>query len=106
MAKKKLKLKKGDLVQVSSGKDRGKQSRILRTMPDSGKVVLEGLFLVKKIKRPRKAGEKSEIMNVPMPVFASKVMLVCANCGKASRSGYSSSGEGKSRVCRRCGNKI
>ncbi|KKS08314.1 MAG: 50S ribosomal protein L24 [Parcubacteria group bacterium GW2011_GWB1_41_4] len=102
----KLKLKKGDFVKVVSGKDKGKQAKILRTIPDSGKVVLEGLFLVKKIKRPKKAGEKAEIMNVSMPVFASKLMLICSSCGKASRSGYSLTDKEKTRVCRRCGNKI
>lgn len=106
MAEQRLKLRKGDLVKVLSGKDRGKQAKVLRTIPGLGKVVLEGLFLVKKVKRPRKAGEKSEIMNVPMSVFASKLMLVCGSCGKTSRIGYSLSGKEKTRVCHRCGAKI
>lgn len=106
MTEMKLKLKKGDLVKVVSGKEKGKQAKILKTIPQSRKVILEGLFLVKKIRRPRKAGEKSEMINLSMPVHVSKLMLVCSYCHKAVRVGYSLQDKEKTRVCKSCGNKI
>lgn len=102
----KLKLKKGDLVKVVSGKEKGKQAKILKTIPKSRKVILEGLFLVKKIKRPKKAGEKSEIINLSMPVHVSKLMLLCSSCSNPVRVGYSLQNKEKIRVCKSCGNKV
>ncbi|HCI05211.1 TPA: 50S ribosomal protein L24 [Patescibacteria group bacterium] len=101
-----LKLKKGDLVKVVSGKEKGKQAKILKTFPKRRKLILENLFLVKKIRRPRKAGEKGEIINLAMPVSVSKVMLVCPSCNKAVRVGYSFKSKEKTRVCKSCGNKV
>ncbi len=106
MAVIKLKLKKGDLVRVVSGREKGKQAKILKTIPGTEKVVLEGLFLVKKIRRPRKAGEKGEIINLPMPVHVSKLMLVCSSCNKAVRTGFILQNKEKVRVCKNCGNKV
>lgn len=106
MIEMKLKLKKGDVVKVVSGKERGKQARILKTIPKSRKVILEGLFLVKKIKRPKKAGEKSQIISLSMPVHVSKLMLLCSFCNKAVRVGYSLQNEEKIRICKSCGNKV
>ncbi len=101
-----MKLKKGDLVKVVSGKEKGKQAKVLKTIPRSRKVILEGLFLIKKIRRPKKAGEKSEMINLSMSVHVSKLMLVCSSCNEAVRVGYSLRDKEKTRVCKSCGAKI
>lgn len=106
MLQTKTKLKKGDLVKVIAGREKGKTAKIQKVLHQEKKVVLENLFLVKKIKRPRKAGEKSEIINIAMPVNISNVMLVCSGCGKAVKLGFSLKDKEKIRVCRNCGNKV
>lgn len=102
----KLKIKKGDLVKALSGKDKGKQGRVIRVIPSKRQAVVEGLFLVKKIRRPRRAGEKGEIVELPRPVPVSKLMLVCPACGKPTRVGYVFEGEKKYRQCKKCQAKI
>lgn len=106
MSKSGLKIKKGDLVKVISGKEKGRQAKVLKSFPDRRCVVLESLFLVKKIKRPKKAGEKGEIVNLPRPVHVSKLMLVCPSCHRAVRVSYSLTDKEKTRICKACGNKI
>ena len=106
MTQAKLKVKKGDLVKVLSGKDKNKQEKILRVLPKTGRVVLEGLFLVKKHSRPKKAGEKGQLVEVPQAINFSKVMLVCPHCSRPTRVGYVVAAGKKERICRRCQNKI
>ena len=106
MTQVKLKVKKGDLVRVLSGKDKSKQAKILRVFPSTRKVVLEGLFLVKKHTRPKKAGEKSQLVAVPQAINVSKVMLVCPSCSRPARIGYVLNDNKKERICRHCQNKI
>lgn len=97
-----MRIKKNDQVQILSGKDRGKRGKILRALPEAGKVVVEGLNLVKRHKRPRKGGEKGQRVEVPAPLSVSKVMIVCSHCGKPSRVGYRSDGDNKIRTCKKC----
>ena len=97
-----MKIRKGDQVQIIAGKDRGKSGKILRTLPKEKKVVVEGLNLVKRHRRPRKSGEKGQRVEVPAPLNISNVMLVCPHCGKPARVGYKITGNGKHRVCKKC----
>jgi large subunit ribosomal protein L24 len=101
-----MKIKKNDQIQIISGKDRGKRGKVLRTLPKSGKIVVEGLNLVKRHKRPRKGGEKGQRVEVPAPMGVSKVMIVCTRCGKAARIGYKVSGDHKSRICKKCKSEL
>ncbi len=103
MAQTVLKIKKGDTVKGMSGKEKGKTAKISRVLPQDGRVVLEGLFLVKKFVKPKKAEEKGQIVQVPRAIDASNVMIVCKHCGKPTRVGYSTSGSEKARICKRCG---
>ena len=104
----KLNIKKGDTVEVVSGKDRGKRGKIIRSLPDKSRVVVEGLNMVKKHSRPTQRNPQSGgIVHMEAPIDASNVMLVCASCGKASRVGNLRDEDGKRvRTCRKCGAKI
>lgn len=109
-----MKIHKGDTVKIMIGKDAGKTGKVLRVYVDTNKVLLENLNLVKKHRRPRKQGEKGEIISVPRPLNAANVMLACKNCNKPTRAGYKiegdpSTGSGqvkKIRVCKKCKNQI
>jgi large subunit ribosomal protein L24 len=117
-----MKVKKGDLVQMLSGKDRGKQGRILDARPRDGKVVVENLNVVKRHQKPRPIRDASRmsgpqiapggIIDRPAAVDVSNVMLVCPTCKLPTRVGYAFKevkGETvKVRVCKRpdCGQEI
>ena len=101
-----MNIHKGDTVKIVSGKDRGKAGTVLRAMPDDGKVIIEGLNLVKKHSRPRKQGEKGQVVSVPRPLTASKVMLVCTSCKEPTRVGSRMDGARKVRYCKKCKAKI
>jgi large subunit ribosomal protein L24 len=118
-----LKLKKGDTVQMLTGKDRGKQGRIIDARPRDGKVIVENLNLVTKHQKPRPirdAGRMGGTQIAPggrieraSPVSVSNVMLVCPTCKLPTRVGYAfketKGGDPvKVRVCKRdgCGQEI
>ena len=67
-----MKLKKGDNIIVIAGKDKGKKGKIVRVIPRDNKVVIEGVNILKKHQRPRKTGEKGQIMKIAMPMLAIK----------------------------------
>jgi len=83
-----MKIKKNDNVIMLSGKDRGKTGKINLVLPESGKVVVEGLNLIKKHVRARKQGQKGQVISKERSVSASSVALVCRSCGKPTRIGY------------------
>lgn len=99
----------GDPVVITAGKDRGKQGQILRTLPRSGKVVVQGLNIVRKhVKAGQRAGGnrtmQGGIIDFEAPIDRSNVMLVCPTCGKPTRIKHVvlESGE-KAMQCRHCG---
>jgi len=98
-----MKIKKGDLVEILSGKDQGKRGRVLRVLGKNGKAVVEGLNLFYKHVRPKREGEKGQRIQVPVPVYLSKLGFVCPKCSKAVRVGYKILTDGKKvRWCRKC----
>lgn len=100
-----MKIKKGDKVKMLSGKDRDKIGKVVKAR--EGKISIEGLNLVKKHARPRKQGEKGQIIEVPRFVDVSKAMLLCPNCGAAARVGYKFTDKGvKQRICKKCKQNI
>lgn len=98
----KTKIKKGDTVKVMQGKDRGKTAKVASVFPEEGRLIVEGLNLKKRHLRPRKAGQKGEIIQIPAPMHISNVEIVCSSCGKATRVGYRLVENGKVRICRKC----
>lgn len=98
-----MKLKKDDKVKITVGKDRGKTGKILKVYPDKGTVLVEGLNMFKKHRRPTRQGEKGEIINISRPIKVSNVQYICGNCGKTVRLGFRVEGDKKVRVCKKCG---
>jgi len=99
----KLKIKKGDQVIVISGDDKGKKGKVLAAYPKEGKVLVEGVNMVTKHRRPRKQGDTAGIIHQEAPIYVNKVMIICGKCKKPTRVGYQvlASGE-KVRVCKKC----
>lgn len=97
-----MKLKKGDNVLIMTGKDKGKRAKILRTFPKEGLVLIEGVNIKKTHKRPKKEGEKGQVVEVAFPMSASKAQIVCPKCDKISRVGYKATEGGKKRFCKKC----
>ena len=101
-----MNIRKDDKVVVISGKDKGKEGKVLVANPKAGKVVVEGVSVATKHQKPRKQGEEGGIIKVETPIYASKVQLVCPKCGKATRVGHKVEGDKKVRVCKKCGAEI
>ena len=100
----KMNVKKGDKVVVLSGKDKGKESTIVRALPAEGKVVVEGVAVVKKAVRPNAQNQQGGFIQKEAAIDASNVMLVCPKCGKPTRVGHDVNDKGdKVRVCKKCG---
>ncbi|BCX16143.1 MAG: 50S ribosomal protein L24 [Candidatus Parcubacteria bacterium] len=97
-----MKLKKGDIVKVIAGKDKGKTGKIIKAFPSQNKVLVEGINQYKKHVRPKRVGEKGEIILISRPLDVSKVMLVCSSCGQATRVGYLIKDNEKTRYCKKC----
>ena len=102
----KMSIKKDDLVVVLSGKDKGKQGKVLEVMPKEGKVVVEKINVVSRHTKPRKQGEEGGIIQKEAPLYACKVMTVCPKCNKATRVAHKVEGGKKVRVCKHCGAEI
>lgn len=98
-----MKIKKGDKVKIIAGKDRGKEGKILQVLPDKKKVIVEGINLLIKHVKPRRAGEKGQRIQFPAPLSISNVMLVCPKCSKPVRVGYKIlENDKKVRICKKC----
>ena len=101
-----MKIKKGDRVRVLTGKDRGKEGEVMRAIPSQGKVIVEGINMVKKNQRQTRATMQGGIIDKDMPVPISSVAVVCSTCG-ATRVGFRFDEQGrKIRVCRKCGSDL
>ncbi|MBQ3337842.1 MAG: 50S ribosomal protein L24 [Selenomonadaceae bacterium] len=102
----KLHVKKGDTVVVLSGKDKGKQGKIITAMPKAGKVVVEGVNKVKRHSKPSLKVPNGGIITKEMPLHACKVQLICPACNKPTRVGHKEVNGKNSRVCKKCGEVI
>ena len=113
-----MRIRKGDMVQVLSGKDRGKQGRVIEADPVKQRVIFENLNLVKRHRKPRPLKDSSRmgqtqiqpggVIDLAAPLAVSKVMIICPTCGRASRVGYEYREDEKGRrikvrVCKREG---
>ena len=110
----KMSIKKDDVVVVLSGKDKGKQGKVLSVMPKEGKVIVEKINMVSRHTKPRKQGDQGGIIQKEAPMYACKVQRVCPKCNKPTRVGHevreveiSGTKKMKSvRVCKECGKAI
>jgi large subunit ribosomal protein L24 len=105
-----MKIKKNDTVVVLSGKDKGKQGKVLSTMPTVNKVLVEGINMADCHVRATRQGQESGIVRKALPMRANKVMVVCPKCGKANRLAHTvveENGKKKNvRTCKKCGEQI
>ena len=102
----KIKIKKGDTVVMRRGRDRGKSGKVLRVSPAMARVLVEGVNLVKKHVRPKRRGEKGELVSVLRAVPLAAVALFCGKCNRGVRVGVKAEGSARTRVCKRCGGAI
>lgn len=108
----KLHVKTGDIVVVISGKDKGKQGKIQKAFPATGRVVVEGVAIVKRHQKPRGQGMPGGIVSKEAAISSSKVMLVCPACKEPTRIGHTfleiDGKTKKVRICKRknCGAQI
>ena len=101
----KYKIKKNDQVQIMAGKDRGKSGRVLRVDRDKGRVVIEGLNMVKKTMRPSQQNQKGGISTVEAALSISNIQIICKKCGPTRIGLRTDKGE-KVRFCRKCGGEL
>ena len=100
---KKMHVKRGDLVKVIAGKDKGTEGKVVTAIPEKGKVIVEGVAIVSKHQKARVQGQESGIIKMEAPIDASNVMRVCPNCGKAARTGIRTLDDSsKVRYCKKC----
>ncbi len=106
MNKVKMHVKKGDQVLVLSGKDRGKKGKVLRSYPDEGRVMVEGINIVKKHTKPKQRVQGG-INEQPAPVQSSNLMVICPACKAPTRLGRMQLKDGtRVRACKKCGENI
>ena len=103
----KMTVRKGDNVLILSGKDKGKEGKVLRVIPSADKVVVEGLNIRKRHERPTRQAPQGGVVETPAPLDRAKVMVICGSCNKPARIGtkIADSGE-RVRVCRKCGAEL
>ncbi|MDD2509603.1 MAG: 50S ribosomal protein L24 [Syntrophomonas sp.] len=102
-----MRIKKGDTVLVTTGKDAGKKGKVLRVIPDKNRVVIEGVNRVKKHQKPSRAIPQGGILKIESPLNATNVMLVCSRCNKPTRIAHKLMENGeKARICKQCGEAL
>ena len=103
----KMHVKRGDIVKVIAGKDKGTEGKIIEAIPAKNKVIVEGIAVAKRHQKARVQGQESGIIHTEMPIDASNVMRVCSKCGKAARTGVRVLADGsKVRYCKKCDAEI
>ena len=101
-----MKIKKGDKVMMMAGKDRTKSGKVLSVDAKNGTVMVEGLNMFKKSMKPRKQGEKGQVVSMPQAIKISKINIICSSCGKPTRIGYKLESKSKTRICKKCNASI
>lgn len=100
-----FRIKRGDVVEVILGEERGMRGTVQRVLPRKERVVIQGVNVVKRHQRPVQAGRgqvRAGIIEFEAPVHLAKVMLVCPHCEERTRVGFHEGPGGKVRVCKQC----
>jgi large subunit ribosomal protein L24 len=98
-----MKIRKGDRVQVLTGKDRGKTGTVTRARPERGKVIVDGVNIAKKHQKPTSQTNTGGIIDKEMPIQVANVAVICNACAKPTRIGFRFEADGtKVRICRKC----
>lgn len=103
-----LMIRKGDNVEVITGKDKGKRGKVIRAVPEKNRVFVEGINKIKKASRPSQRNPQSGgIIEMEASIHVSNLMLVCGSCGKPSKVGSVRDEDGnRTRACKKCGASI
>jgi large subunit ribosomal protein L24 len=105
-AHKRVDIRRNDTVRVITGRDKGKEGRVLRVMPDTGRALVEHVMVVKKHVRPNpQRNIKGGIADQESSISLSNIQLVCASCGPV-RVGHEVRGDRKVRFCKKCGTTL
>jgi large subunit ribosomal protein L24 len=99
------KLRKDDQVRIISGRERGKQGKIVRIDLAKGRAIIQGLNMVKKAMKKKSQNDRGGIVEIEAPVRLCNMMIICKKCGP-TRIGYKFEGDAKKRVCRKCGEAL
>ncbi len=98
-----MKIRKNDTVVIIAGKDKGKKGKVRRALPKEDRVLVEGLNMIKRHSRARRAARQAGIIELEAPIHVSNVMLLCNKCAKPTRVGFKILDDGKKvRICRSC----
>ena len=98
-----MKIRKNDTVVVIAGKDKGKKGKVRRALPEKNRVLVEGLNMIKRHSRARRAARQAGIIELEAPIHVSNVMLLCNKCAKPTRVGFKILDDGKKvRICHSC----
>ncbi len=103
---KSLTIRKGDRVQVIAGKDKGKEGKVLRSLPEKERVVVENVHMMKKHTRPSQKNQQGGILEMEGTIHVSNVMIICPNCGQPTRVGRRREDGIRIRTCKKCGKDI
>lgn len=101
-----MKIKKNDKVFIEVGKDNGKTGQVKAVLKDNGRIIVEGINIVKKHIKPKGKEKVGGITEMEASINASNVMIVCPNCSKKTRVSYKISGKTKERICKKCNQSI
>jgi large subunit ribosomal protein L24 len=103
----KYRIRKNDMVMVIAGRDRGKTGKVLKVLPEEGRVLIERLNIVKRHSKPRGAASPGGIVEKEAPIDISNVMFFCERCNAPVRLGVKAAADrSRTRICRRCGEAI
>jgi large subunit ribosomal protein L24 len=98
-----MRIKKGDNIIVITGKDKGKKGKVIKALPMAERVVIEGVNIKKKHMKPKKSGQKGQIVEMAAPLHVSNIAIVDPKDGKPSRIGMKIVGDKKVRISKRSG---
>jgi len=101
-----MKLKKGDQVKITIGKDAGKTGKVEKVFSKEGKIIILGINQYKRHMKARVPGQKSEIITITKPFSISNVALICQKCKKPTRVGFKILKDEKIRICKKCNEEI
>lgn len=102
----KLSIRTGDKVKVIAGKEKGKEGKVLATLPHKERVIVERVNMVKKATRPTQRNPQGGLLEIEAAIHVSNVMIVCPKCGQPSRIGRKREDGTRVRVCKKCNNEI
>ena len=97
-----MKIRKGDTILVKKGNDRGRTGKVMKVFIEKSGLLVEGINIQKKHRRPRKEGEKGQIVEKPGLLSISNVQIICPKCNKPVRVGVKIENKTKKRVCKKC----